>query len=461
MILILSLLFSLNVFAQETGPADSVIRVPAAGGRARAGSIDLSKSAAVGSSLLPMANGGCNKLLVASAGSLLYSDANSCETTAVGSSGQIMQSAGTSAPAWSTATYPATTTANQILYSSATNTVGGISTAATSALVTNSSSVPSLVSGSTANRLLRTNGTAISFAQAALTTDVTGTLPVANGGTGTATAFTSGSVVFAGGSGVYTEDNSDLFWDDSNKYFSIGTATPLTTFNIYKATSPTFLMQNSTSGEASASRGLSLDLTGANASLWNYENGYLRFGANNTEKVRIDPTTDVSLLLSETSDKAMRLNQVTTASLPSSPLEAMLAYDDTLNGLTFYDGAAWIPMGITAQWTPTYTDVTAISAKTHVRSFYSRVGFKVDFVLRVTIDPSATTWQLDASLPVASAATSASTLIGNCDSNSASTDTGGVALGMDATNDRMTISGATSNIGNVTYYCVGSYILDI
>lgn len=55
---------------------------------------------------------------------------------------------------------------------------------------------------------------------------LTGTVPVANGGTGTSTAFTAGSVVFAGASGVYTQDNANLFFDDANNRLGIGTATP-------------------------------------------------------------------------------------------------------------------------------------------------------------------------------------------------------------------------------------------
>jgi hypothetical protein len=50
--------------------------------------------------------------------------------------------------------------------------------------------------------------------------------PVANGGTGTATAFTAGSVVFAGASGVYSQDNANLFWDNTNDRLGIGTSTP-------------------------------------------------------------------------------------------------------------------------------------------------------------------------------------------------------------------------------------------
>jgi len=59
-----------------------------------------------------------------------------------------------------------------------------------------------------------------------LTTQVSGTLPVANGGTGTATAFTAGSVVFAGASGVYSQDNASLFFDNTNDRLGIGTTTP-------------------------------------------------------------------------------------------------------------------------------------------------------------------------------------------------------------------------------------------
>jgi hypothetical protein len=64
-----------------------------------------------------------------------------------------------------------------------------------------------LAPAQTANRLLKSDGTNTSFAQAVLTTDVTGTLPVANGGTGvtTAAAITAlvGNLLFPVGS-IYT-----------------------------------------------------------------------------------------------------------------------------------------------------------------------------------------------------------------------------------------------------------------
>jgi len=57
---------------------------------------------------------------------------------------------------------------------------------------------------------------------------ITGNVPVTNGGTGTSTAFTQGSVVFAGASGIYSQNNSKLFWDNTNSRLGIGTASPNT-----------------------------------------------------------------------------------------------------------------------------------------------------------------------------------------------------------------------------------------
>lgn len=49
-----------------------------------------------------------------------------------------------------------------------------------------------------------------------------GILAIARGSTGTSTVFTEGSIVFSGASGIYTQDNSNLFWDNTNNYLGIG-----------------------------------------------------------------------------------------------------------------------------------------------------------------------------------------------------------------------------------------------
>jgi hypothetical protein len=51
---------------------------------------------------------------------------------------------------------------------------------------------------------------------------LTGTVSVAQGGTGTSTALTQGSVIFAGASGVYSQNNAKLNWNDSSAILLAG-----------------------------------------------------------------------------------------------------------------------------------------------------------------------------------------------------------------------------------------------
>lgn len=75
----------------------------------------------------------------------------------------------------------------------------------------------------TANYPLVANSSAApTFQQLGLTTGVTGVLPYANGGTNASTAWTQGSVLFAGASGL-AQDNSKLFYDATNHRLAIGT----------------------------------------------------------------------------------------------------------------------------------------------------------------------------------------------------------------------------------------------
>jgi uncharacterized membrane protein YiaA len=53
------------------------------------------------------------------------------------------------------------------------------------------------------------------------------------GGTGTSTTFTAGSAVFAGVSGVYSQDNANYFWDNTNKRLGIAiAAAPVKTLHV-------------------------------------------------------------------------------------------------------------------------------------------------------------------------------------------------------------------------------------
>lgn len=84
------------------------------------------------------------------------------------------------------------------------------------------------VNGLTVSKPVYTSGTGYftSSGFVSLTSDVSGILPVGNGGTGTGTTFMQGSVVFAGAS-AYTQDPSNFTWDITNHRLSIGAVSGL------------------------------------------------------------------------------------------------------------------------------------------------------------------------------------------------------------------------------------------
>lgn len=79
----------------------------------------------------------------------------------------------------------------------------------------------SIVAG-TDHQVLRRSGTAVAFGALNLgqAAAITGTLPVGNGGTG-ATTFTTGSVIFMGASAL-AQDNTNFFWDDTTNELQVG-----------------------------------------------------------------------------------------------------------------------------------------------------------------------------------------------------------------------------------------------
>lgn len=111
---------------------------------------------------ITLALGGTSAALVASNGGIFYSTATAGAILAgTSTANQVLLSGSSSAPSWSTATYPATTTINQLLYSGAANVISGLTTANNGLLVTSNTGVPSILatSGVTGN-MLRSNAAA-------------------------------------------------------------------------------------------------------------------------------------------------------------------------------------------------------------------------------------------------------------------------------------------------------------
>jgi len=131
------------------------------------------------SGVLPIANGGTNNgSLGVTNGGVIYADGSKLANTGAGSSGQVLVSAGASAPVWTTSTIPSTATAPCTLVANSNNTI-------------------TCLAATTSNRvLLTTNGTSLSMGQVDLTSQVTGTLPIANGGTNKALTLSAGGIPY-------------------------------------------------------------------------------------------------------------------------------------------------------------------------------------------------------------------------------------------------------------------------
>ena len=59
---------------------------------------------------------------------------------------------------------------------------------------------------------------------------------------GVIAGLTVGSVLFAGAGGIISQDNSNLFWDDTNKRLGIGTASPARKLEVYPDTDEVIIL---------------------------------------------------------------------------------------------------------------------------------------------------------------------------------------------------------------------------
>jgi hypothetical protein len=168
---------------------------------------------------VPLLYGGTNAALVANNGGIFYSSGTAGAILGgTATALQILMSGASTTPQWSTATYPATTTINQLLYSSANNVITGLATSASSVLTTVASvptwaaqvSVPlggtgnntftaySLIAAGTTATGTFQNVVGVGTAGQVLTSAGAGALPVwssggATGGLASFQIFTSGS----------------------------------------------------------------------------------------------------------------------------------------------------------------------------------------------------------------------------------------------------------------------------
>lgn len=104
---------------------------------------------------LALTQGGTAASLTASNGGIIYSGSSALAVlSGTATARQMLQSGASGAPAWSTAVFPATTTINQLLYSSSANNVVGLATTNSAVLSTTSAGVPTWIGSLTNGQLV-------------------------------------------------------------------------------------------------------------------------------------------------------------------------------------------------------------------------------------------------------------------------------------------------------------------
>ena len=132
-------------------------------------------------------------------------------------------------------------------------------------------------------------------------------LPTSSGGTGSTASLTQGSVVFSGAAGVFSQDNANFFWDDTNNRLGVGTTLPAYRFEARTDAASGFNWVASNNNTATGGFGAGfLATTGAGSSYFymrgdgvayveNASNNPLAFATNTLERMRITSGGDVGI----------------------------------------------------------------------------------------------------------------------------------------------------------------------
>lgn len=166
-----------------------------------------------------LSQGGTGANITASNGGIFYSNASTGALLAgTATANQVLLSGSSTTPAWSTATFASTYSASTLLYSNGANTVTGLATANSAALVTNSSGVPAWSSSMTNGQVI-IGSTSATPTAATLTagtnisiTNGAGSITIAATGAGSFTwnDQTSGSANLAVNNGYVTDNGASL-----------------------------------------------------------------------------------------------------------------------------------------------------------------------------------------------------------------------------------------------------------
>jgi hypothetical protein len=283
----------------------------------------LATTASIPSLPLSLTNGGTAASLAASNGGIVYSGAAAFAVLAgTATANQVLLSGASTTPAWSTATYPATTTVSQLLYSSSSNVIAGLTTGNNGVLITSGGGVPSI--SSTLPSAVQTNITATgALAAGSLAVGFTPvTVPL--GGTGN-TTFTAYSVICAGTTATGTFQNVSGVGSANQVLTSNGAsnlptwqATPMPTGSVIQTVYGTKTDTATTTSNTFADTGLTVSITPSSSSnkiniFAMISTGAAATGVPQFTLRRND--TDANVLIG---DAASNRAQITSGELPGS-----------------------------------------------------------------------------------------------------------------------------------------------
>lgn len=194
-------------------------------------------------------------------------------------------------------------------------------------LVTSGAFDLTLTQTAASNVTLPTTGTLATLAGTETLTNKTLTAPKITG-------FTAGSVLFTGASGVVSEDNSNLFWNNTSKFLGIGVApsfaldvvTSGTTIALYRTTSSVLGVMTVSGATVQMQFGI-VEATGQ-AFIGSITNHDLLFLANNAEAGRFSTAGNFQMGGANTvidASRLFRLRSYTVATLPAAGTAGRLA----------------------------------------------------------------------------------------------------------------------------------------
>jgi len=171
-----------------------------------------------------------------------------------------------------------------------------------------------------------------------LTTGVTGVLPIANGGTNNSSTYTAGSIPFSNGTSL-TQDNSNLFWDNTNKRLGIGTGatTPSAPIDIHMSTNPAFQATSSAAYGSTSGANITVAADTGAAVTSGAKLGGLNFNGATNASASILPGAYLEALSTESWSATARgssLNIYTTPNTTTTKTLAVTVGQDQSFGVT-------------------------------------------------------------------------------------------------------------------------------